>query len=123
MRKYDLLNAQKAFENFLAHYRESHGAYATVYKEDEDRLILLLNALRKAKFETDPDGDYPIEFRVINRHNYERMNFLPQPYTYQAKTTEDFVRCVEAAKANVNMATSHLDLALDALTRHLNEKK
>ena len=119
MQKYDLINAQKAFDQFLSEFRESHGDYATVLEEDEKQLHKLLYALRKAKFETDCDGDYPIEFEIINRHKYERMNFRPQPYTHKAKTTEDFIRCIEAAKTNVIMATSQLDIALDALKRQL----
>lgn len=67
-------------ERFLSSRRKSSGGWAEVRVQDVNGLEAIIRELIKLKFEKDPDGDLPIEFKVIDRTWFEPMHFQPVPY-------------------------------------------
>lgn len=59
---------------------ESDGGYAPVGQESLDELHALIMILIEARWETDEDGDLPVEFRLVNRNTFQRLHFQPVPY-------------------------------------------
>lgn len=56
-----------AIENFLAEGRESDGGLAKVTEDDMMLLDQIIDGLIRLKCEADPDGDFPIEYALIDR--------------------------------------------------------
>jgi hypothetical protein len=67
-------------DEFLTERRESRGGWAEVTKDDVKLLSKIISALIKAKCEEDPDGDFPIEFLLINRRVERLPYFDTVPY-------------------------------------------
>ncbi len=67
-------------EKFLAERRHSSGGYAEVRIKDMTDLDKIIHELIELKFERDPDGDLPVEFKLVDRTRFEPMHFAVVPY-------------------------------------------
>lgn len=92
---------------FLKEHRQSTGGWAEIEDEDVSDLCHIIQDLIKLKCDEDPDGDYPIEFDLVNRLKGRFPHFHSIPYddTYGPQATRD------ALIGNARMA-------LDALETH-----
>lgn len=83
--------------NFLDQPRKSQGGYAEITDEDVMALNQIIALLIQAKCESDPDGDYPIDWKLIDRRKCWPMHYSPVPYGHKAKNQQDleeiFYRC------------------------------
>lgn len=92
-------------DRFLEDHRESRGGWAKVTPTDVGLLAEIVQWLIELKCDPDPDGDYPIEFRIINRRIYEGLRFHAVPYEHKAEQRER----LRILAANLNMAANRLD--------------
>jgi hypothetical protein len=67
-------------DTFLAERRKSEGGWAEITNDDIQQLEKIVLSLVKAKCQADPDGDYPIQFRIVNRRTHEHLSFQAVPY-------------------------------------------
>lgn len=73
-------------EDFLEERIPSvNNEFAPVSKEDFVALGNILNELVEAKWAPDPDGDYPIEAVIVNRHNREHLPYSAVTYRHVDK--------------------------------------
>lgn len=86
------------------------GGWATVAENDIQKLGEIVRDLIACKYQTDADGDRPIDWQLIDRTKYEPSHFFPIPYTHRAKTAAEYERALDLAVGNVNVATSRLDV-------------
>lgn len=76
-------NAHDLVDQFLAERRESAGGYAPFTRDDGQLLHRLLYALDRAKFGSDPDGDTPLNWLVINRTKCQPHHYVCVPYAHK----------------------------------------
>lgn len=107
--------------NFLKEKKLSDGGYAPVSKEDEEELSKIFYKIITAKWGKDPDGDYPIEFSITNRHKYERKSFVNLPYEHKAKNEKEFDRTFQIAMCNLSIAMRKVENLMD--DKRLNDKE
>lgn len=86
------------------------GGWAPVADGEISELAGILHDLIACRYQTDADGDTPINFHLIDRTKYEPSHFFPIPYTHRAKTSAEYERALDLAMGNVNVATSRLDV-------------
>lgn len=103
--------------DFLQERRVSSGGYAEITERDIKDLYQLIDAIIVAKCAPDPDGDYPIDFKLIDRTKYWPMHYLPEPYDHELKNVEDGL---DTALTNLSMANNRV-MQLMRL-RRLNKK-
>ena len=77
-------NLKRMIAKFLAECRESDGGYAPVTESDMEQLEAIIAILVSTKFEPDPDGDFPVEWKLINRNTHHGMHYRPVPYSLDA---------------------------------------
>lgn len=82
----------KQIDAFLEVRRKSTGGWAEVTDEDMAQLSGVIEALIEAKFETDPDGDLPVEFGLTNRNTEMRSHFVSVPYEHKGEFDKHFSR-------------------------------
>jgi len=93
---------------FLEERRESDGGWAPITHEDITLLNLVIRALVWAKCGADPDGDRPIEWKLIDRTRYGRDSFLPVRYPHDVDGTIRFlVLCFDPVMTNLRIAAEH----------------
>lgn len=92
----------KQIDDFLKVRRKSTGGWAEVTDEDMEQLSGVIGALIEAKFETDPDGDLPVEFGLTNRHTEMRSHFVSVPYEHKG----DFDKYYSRTELNFDIACS-----------------
>jgi hypothetical protein len=97
-------------DRFLEDHRESDGGYAKVTTEDIRELHEIVQWLIELKCDTDPDGDLPIEFEIVNRRTHERMHYGQVPYR-DGETGESipFLEMMRILQMNLNIAANRLD--------------
>lgn len=54
--------------NFFTKRGESDGGWAEVLPDDIDKLYEIIDTILRLKYETDSDGDLPIEYMLVNRN-------------------------------------------------------
>ncbi len=69
---------------FLQNRRTSAGGYAKVETKDLSLLRDVIQQLLLEKFEVDPDGDLPINVKIIDRTMFEPIHYQPVPYYHKA---------------------------------------
>jgi hypothetical protein len=116
----------KKIESFLAHRSESeHGGYAKVAENDVEDLFDIFSEILKLKYGSDADGDIPVEFRIIDRTKYERLQYFAIPYEHKAKSEDEILRTLSLLSTNLNMAANavncHVKL-MEITRRHEKEK-
>ena len=72
-------------DNFIKDKRKSNGGYAEVKEQDIKELNNIIEELINSKFEKDPDGDTPIDWKIIDRNKYENSYVLEVPYSHKDK--------------------------------------
>ncbi len=105
-------------DRFLEDHRESEGGYAKITSEDISLLREIVQWLIELKCDSDPDGDLPIEFEVVNRRTHERMYYGQVPYreSYDPEDEQEripFMEMVRVLQMNLNIAASRLDNELN----------
>lgn len=96
-------------EDFLEHREPSvNNGFALVSKEDYVKLGQIIDEVIEAKWEPDPDGDYPINFCIINRHQREPMHY--RAVTYRHVDKEQNLRDI---MVNLSTAARDVTLSLD----------
>lgn len=70
-------------DKFLAQRIPSHGGRAPVTEADFEALSIIINLLIESKWEPDADGDYPVEFHLVDRTRFEPAHFLDLPYLFK----------------------------------------
>ena len=109
---------KKLFEKideFLAVRKESSqgGGWAPVGPNEVEELYEIFKTIVDLKYETDADGDTPIDIDVLDRTRFEpHHSYLALPYMHKAKTVEDVDEIISSASCNANTAMSRLDSLL-----------
>lgn len=106
----------KLIDKFCEVQSLSTGGYAPVAEGDIDKLHRIINAIIEAKYGPDPDGDTPIDFRLIDRTNFRPMHYFNVPYEHNAKTEEQTEELLDLLLRNVSIAN-------DALSTHISVRK
>lgn len=106
---------------FLAERRKSDGGYAPVTETDLEQLHAIINRLITLKWGPDPDGDWPINWHIIDRTRFEPMHYAPVPYEHMA-TGEAALERLNTVLLNANIANRELDVTLRILQNILREK-
>jgi len=101
--------------HFLEDHRESDGGYAKITPVDIQLLHAIVQMLIERKCERDPDGDLPIEFKIVNRRTHERMHYGQVPYHDGSDGQESipFMEMMRVLQMNLNIAASRLDNELN----------
>lgn len=95
---------QEKIDAFLTTKRKTSGGYAPVTGKDLDQLLGIIQYLFEAKWERDPDGDLPLEFKLIDRTRFEPMHFMPVPYMGLKSSPEQMEAALEMHIFNLNIA-------------------
>lgn len=97
-------------EKFLKDRRPGvDSGYAPVKDGDVNELGCILQRLIEFKWDSDVDGDYPINWKLIDRTKFEPMYFFEVPYDHYCSTHEQRQRRLDNLITNVNMAVRDLE--------------
>lgn len=96
-------------EKFLRERRHSDGGYAPVTESDFKQLDAILYQLIELKFARDPDGDLPINYKLINRNIFQPDHYWLVRYEHKAKTPEEQDAILEDLLGNLKTATEAVD--------------
>jgi predicted RNA-binding Zn-ribbon protein involved in translation (DUF1610 family) len=107
-------------DKFLAEKRVSDGGLAPVTEEDIVQLHVILNRIIRMKWGADPDGDWPINWQLIDRTRFEPMHYRPVPYEHEAEGVARLER-LNIVLLNANIANRELDVTLRILQAQLRE--
>lgn len=122
----------KRLDQFLAEKRSSKGGgWAQVTPEDLKMLGEVLKHLIAEKCERDADGDFPIEYHLVNRRTTKSLNYRPLPYQlFQERRVcspqeklERAKEVFEVAMYNLRIAQGELNTAYDMLCLEEREAK
>jgi hypothetical protein len=108
--------------SWLNNVRMSTGGWAEITEDDVDELWYLVDGLIHLKCDSDPDGDVPIDFLLVDRTKNERMCFRPVPYGNDEDTEEERFHIIEKNWFNAHHAIDKLDDAMKEYKFHRNEK-
>jgi hypothetical protein len=98
-------------EKFIRNRRPRvDSGYAPVKDGDITELSMILQAIIEAKWDADVDGDYPINWKFIDRTKCEPMHFRAVPYKHECKTLEEAQCVLDALLTNVNVAVHNLEI-------------
>jgi hypothetical protein len=103
--------------------KESTGGWAPVENDEVATLADIFNDIIHNKYEMDPDGDVPINFRLIDRTKYEPMHYYPLRYSHHAKTLEELVDIAEEAEYNLSIAFDKVKNSFRSIKWFLEESK
>ena len=67
-------------DKYLAKRVKSAGGWAPVKEDELIALVEIIDKLITSKYQADPDGDYPIEYCIVDRTTCEPMSFRGLPY-------------------------------------------
>ena len=105
-------------DRFLEDHRESDcGGWAQITPGDIELLREIIRELITLKCDKDADGDYPIQFKLVNRRTHEHMHYSPLPYREQRNDDREvvevipFVKLMRILMMNLSIAQSRLDTA------------
>lgn len=119
-------NLSNKIERFLGERRRSTVGLAEVKPEDVEELCVIIMALIEAKFERDPDGDLPVEFKLVDRTRFEPMHFEPVPYLGLARcdnlTPDQKQDILDIHMMNLSIAHERLSSAHRILKHERREK-
>lgn len=116
-----------ALEAFLCpqEKRKSTGGYAPVEDGDMNDLAQILRMLIERKWETDPDGDRPVDWELIDRTKYEPMPYRRQiPYRHHDEGLDPIGKeelaseVLEACITNAQSAMQRLNTEARILQSH-----
>lgn len=102
----------KNIEVFLREKRPSVNAgYSVPTREDIEQLYSIIHQLIELKFEDDPDGDYPIEIKLVDRTKGRMPYFSEVPYENRDLTGafEGHIKNLRNAVEEVDKIFKHAD--------------
>lgn len=122
-----MAHLDQLIDHFLEDHRESDGGYAKVTTDDIHLLYKIIRELIDIKCDRDPDGDFPIEFEIVNRRTHESMHYGQVPYRDPICEGQDsipFMEMVRVLQMNLNIAASRLDneFSVEYHREHLRKK-
>ncbi len=100
---------------FLKDKRDSDGGWAEVTEIDMLLLNGIVEQLIAEKFQEDPDGDLPVEYKLINRTTHQRMHFLPLKNLDFDDGLKALIAQVKDAQVNLSIATDQVRCAVGRL--------
>lgn len=110
----------KMVEDFLE-YRElsANNGFAPVNQKDFYTLANIVLEIVSAKWEPDPDGDYPVNVTFVNRNNKESLPYVA--VTYRHINKEQYRKDI---MANLQTAVREMQLSfdLDDIDRRFEER-
>lgn len=86
------------------------GGWAPVAEGAIDELSGILKDVIACKYQTDADGDVPVEFHLIDRTRFQRPHYFLIPYTHRAKTSAEYETALANAITNMTIAANALDV-------------
>ena len=119
----------KKIEAFLDEPRSSNGGYAKITDQDVVDLKDIINMLIDAKCETDPDGDLPLQVKVVNLTTHQSTHFMALPHHHDTEKSKDLKDVLSIASMNASIAvdqvtkTVRLMELLDRFEKEDEEKK
>ena len=113
----------KLIDKFLAERRKSDGGWAPVTERDLGQLYIIVEKIIGMKWGQDPDGDLPIEWKIIDRTRFERLHYFPVPYEHKMKSDSELADRLSTVMTNADLATHELAMSLRVLQNKLREKK
>jgi hypothetical protein len=103
-------NLKDLINSFLSEPRKSSGGYAPVTEADMHDLHNIIGQLINEKWEDDPDGDSPIDYKLIDRTKYEPDHFYTLPYVNGPNS--DLENYLDLALTNMKIAIEKADIAM-----------
>jgi len=97
---------------FLLDRRKSDGGYAKITQKDITDLGELLRKIIEEKCEPDPEGNRPIEFKLIDRTRFEPMHFVPVAYEHKAENQGDLDEILDDHLLNLSIAMNRVETEL-----------
>ena len=87
----------------------SEGGWAKVDEKDILHLGEIIHTIIRAKYDSDQDGDYPINYNLIDRTKYEPHYYREVPYSHEVKNEEENRFRLECLMDNLQIATERLN--------------
>lgn len=78
-------------------------------------LYIIVGCLIAIKWKADADGDHPVEFKLIDRKEYRKDNFVPVKYTGFSDTTRQAILNLRDLMTNLSVAYHDVDVAVREL--------
>ncbi len=103
---------QDKISKFISTRYLSDGGYSKVTKEDLELLYNIVELLIELKWEADPDGDYPVDFALIDKKN-ERMDYYEPypPFSRENMDDPDIRRKIfRTLNMNLQIAAGQMDV-------------
>ncbi len=100
-------------DRFLDDYRQSDGGWAQISPKDMELLGDIIYELIDLKCDRDADGDWPIEFRLVNRRTHERLHYHAVPYREQKDRVIPFAEFMQILSGNLHQAAGRLDTEVE----------
>ena len=88
------------------------GRYAKVTEADLGLLHEIVYALLSRKYESDGEGDLPVELQLIDRSQYERAIELRIPYIHRAESQAERLEIISRLATNAKVAADRLQTAV-----------
>jgi len=115
---------EEAIKKFLSERRESKfGEYAEVTQKDMENLFYVIELLISQKWDSDADGDYPVEVKVVDRHKFARSSYVLVPYLHKCKTSADIQDYINRVMINVSIAGEELRSGSAWISRAFEDKQ
>ena len=114
-------------DKFLKKKIKSHGGRAPVLVEDLEEICEIFCGIIELKYQSDADGEYPVDFMVTDRTTCEPMQFYPRPYppNYSGEPgPEDMLRDMlrfDYAQSNLELAAGLLSETMKPMRKYMNE--
>jgi len=95
--------------SFLKEHREcdSNSGWAQVTDEDLDKLGDIIDRLIELKCDTDSDGDFPIQWTLVDRRKYHRSPYAAVPHSLDITSLDDPLLEDVHGAVSLNVALAH----------------
>ena len=107
---------------------KSHGTWGEVTTPDLEDLCEIFDGLIRLKYQCDADGDFPVDFMLIDRSTCEPLHFTPLPYPpkYQGGEPgpEDMLRDMlrfDYAQSNLELAAGLLSETMKPMRKYMRD--
>ena len=110
-----LAGTKKLYElidKFLKEKRVSDGGWAPVSMLDFSGLEKIVYQLVQSKWGPDPDGDYPINWVLIDRTRFEPLHYQLMPYHKMKPNPSADEWRLERALLNLSIAMQAVDICM-----------
>jgi len=114
----DAVLIKKITEFLLSPRKSQRGGWADVTQEDVHQLWDIIFRLVELKFQRDADGDLPIEWNLVNRHETYGVPFVPVRYV-----GADWGQSMSDTLTNLSISVREMQLVLDLKELEDRQKK